>query len=81
MPKIIYCPIHPALYMCAPEHLAPMCMYAYVFEFERKRKTFLQKGKIMRKCPTNYCYVYFCVRLHLFLEQNQIKKGKRFLAL
>lgn len=81
MPKMIYCPIHPALYTCVPEHLASMRMYAYVSEFERKRKTFLQEGKIMRKCLTSYCYIYFGVRLHLFLKQNQMKKEKCFLVL
>lgn len=34
----------------------------------------------MRKCPTSYCYIYFSVRLHLFLEQNQIKERKMFLS-
>lgn len=57
------------------------CACMHTSEFERKRKTFLQRRKIIRKCPTSYCYIYFCVRLHLFLEQNQIKKEKCFLAL
>lgn len=73
--------IHPALYAYVPEYLASVCMHACVSEFERKRKTFSQRGKVMRKCLTSYCYFYFCVRLHLFLERNSIKKEKCFLAL
>lgn len=80
MPKMIYCPIHPALYMRVPEHLASMCMYAYVSEFQRKRKTFLQRRKIIRKCLTSYCYIYFCVRLHLFFWTTSNQKRKMFLS-
>lgn len=34
----------------------------------------------MRERLASYCYIYFGVRLHLFLEQNQIKKEKMFLS-
>lgn len=79
MPKMIYCPIHPALYMCAPEHLASMCMYAYA-RIWKKEKNLLAKKEDNKKMSDKLLLHLFLCEIASFSWTKSNQKRKMFLS-